>query len=116
MRCGGAVFMGGDKRYLSPILIDSFQHFDWDPPKGLRLPGRRLARRKKADHEYRRRPAWAYPASWDVHRACVFGWCDEPFNTPIRRPRGRSFGRFMRADLHQLLAAAATRGPGAPAA
>jgi hypothetical protein len=40
---------------------------------------------RKVEHEYKRCGAWSYLAAWDVHRAKVFGRCEqhsgiEPFN------------------------------------
>ncbi len=35
------------------------------------------ARPLKVEHEYERMGAWAYIAGWDVHRAKVFGRCEE---------------------------------------
>ena len=44
----------------------------------------------KVEHEYERRGAWAYLAAWDVHRAKVFGRCEqqsgiEPFDRLVEQ-------------------------------
>lgn len=31
----------------------------------------------KVEHEYKRKGAWAYLAAWDVHRAKIFGRCED---------------------------------------
>ena len=42
---------------------------DSEPPQ----PGHPM----KVEHEYKRCGAWSYLAAWDVHRAKVFGRCDD---------------------------------------
>jgi hypothetical protein len=44
----------------------------------------------KVEHEYKRCGAWSYLAAWDVHRAKVFGRCEqhsgiEPFNRLVEQ-------------------------------
>jgi hypothetical protein len=40
----------------------------------------------RVEHEYTRKGAWAYLAAWDVHRARIFGRCEEKTGiTPFER-------------------------------
>ena len=44
----------------------------------------------RVEHEYTRKGAWAYLAAWDVHRACIFGRCEDktgivPFERLVRQ-------------------------------
>jgi hypothetical protein len=44
----------------------------------------------RAEHEYTRKGAWAYLAAWDVHRARIFGRCEDktgiaPFERLVRQ-------------------------------
>ena len=55
------------------------------------LPGEPM----KVEHEYDRLGAWAYLAAWDVHRAKVFGRCEqatgiEPFGRLVAQVMGQS--------------------------